>query len=77
MLTIKEKPGCITVDAMRQAFEAAIRATPALASNSSLACMEMNGKFSHYIDPETDTLWIGFALGMRTHESQAKAAPDA
>lgn len=74
MLNIKDRPGCITVDTMRQYFEKSVRDTPALAANTPLDCMEMNGVFSHYTDPDTDTMWLGFALGMRCQERVTKAA---
>lgn len=68
MITIKDKPGCITVDEMRNYFENSIKETALLASNTPLGVMEINGKFSHYVTPDTDTMWIGFALGMRAAE---------
>lgn len=74
MLNIKDRPGCITAATMRKCFEAAVRDTPALAANTPLDCMVMNGAFSHYTDPDTDTMWLGFALGMRYQERIAKAA---
>lgn len=68
MLTIKDKPGCITVEEMRHYFENSIKETALLAANTPLGIMEINGKFSHYVTPDTDTMWIGFALGMRAAE---------
>lgn len=50
---------------MRATFEQVVRQTPLLAKNTPLGIMEVNGEFSHYMDPDTDTMWIGFALGMR------------
>jgi hypothetical protein len=34
--------------------------------------MEINGEFQHYMDSDTDTLWIGFALGARSLDSVYK-----
>ena len=73
MLTIAEKPGAIPVAQIRECFEQAIRETKALADNTPLGTMEINGVFSHYMDPDTDTMWLGFALGMRYHERMLKA----
>ena len=36
--------------------------------------MTINDQFHHYMDPDTDTLWIGFALGVRWQERQAGEA---
>ncbi len=68
MLQIKEKPGAAPVAEMRKIFEKGIRDTPVLAKSTPLGIMEVNGKFSHYMDPDTDTMWIGFALGYRGAE---------
>jgi len=75
MLTIKDKPGCITVADMRDYFEGAINNTPAFKANTPLGVMEINNTFSHYLDSDTDTMWIGFALGMRCAERIAAAQP--
>lgn len=75
MLTIKDKPGRITVAEMRSYFEGAINNTPALKANTPLGAMEINDTFSHYLDSDTDTMWIGFALGMRCAERIAAAHP--
>ncbi|VVD74167.1 hypothetical protein PHO31112_00743 [Pandoraea horticolens] len=71
MITIKDKPGCITVEEMRHYFEKSIKETALLAANTPLGAMVINGKFSHYVTPDTDTMWIGFALGMRAAERVA------
>lgn len=39
--------------------------------------MMVNGKFSHYADPDTDTMWLGFALGMRCQERLNRVATPA
>lgn len=68
MLQIKDKPGATPVAEMRRIFEKGIRDTPVLAKSTPLGIMEVNGKFSHYMDRDTDTMWIGFALGYRGAE---------
>ncbi len=68
MLNIKDKPGCITKAEMRSYFEKAITDTPLLRDKTPLGVMEVNGEFSHYMDADTDTMWLGFALGMRVAE---------
>lgn len=71
VITIKDKTGCITVEEMRHYFEKLIKETAPLAANTPLGAMVINGKFSHYVTPDTDTMWIGFALGMRAAERLA------
>jgi hypothetical protein len=73
MLNIKDKPGCISAEEMRTHFERTIKSTPAIKSNTPLGGATVNGKFSHYMDPDTDTMWLGFALGMRMAERLNKA----
>lgn len=73
MLNIKDKPGCITVAEMRQHFEQAIDNTPALKENTPRGFMEINEQFAYYLDKDTDTMWLGFALGMRAAERLARA----
>lgn len=68
MLDIKEKPGAISKALMRHYFEGAITNTPSLKSNTPLGAVLVNGEFSHYADSDTDTMWLGFALGMRCAE---------
>jgi len=72
MLRIKDKPDAISVAAMRGLFEGAINNTPLLAKITPLGVMDINGEFSHYMNADTDTMWIGFALGMRCYERLAK-----
>lgn len=76
MLDIKDKPGTISKKLMRHYFEGAINITAALKANTPLGIVTVNGEFSHYSDRDTDTMWIGFALGMRCAE-RAQAAVDA
>lgn len=73
MLRITDRPGCITVKLMRHYFEGAIQQTAAFMDNTPLGVVEVNGEFSHYMDPDTDTMWLGFALGMRCAERIEKA----
>jgi hypothetical protein len=54
-----------TVANMRVLFEKMVNDTECLKKNTPIGVMEINGKFDHYMHPDTDTLWIGFALGMR------------
>lgn len=68
MLDIVDKPGKISKAEIRTYFEGAVNGTPALKANTPLGIVSLNGEFSHYADPETDTMWLGFALGMRCAE---------
>ncbi len=70
---MKDRPGCITVAQMRTYFEQAINGTPRFKDNTPLGIMEVNGEFSHYMNPETDTMWIGFAIGTRFAERRQHA----
>lgn len=72
MLNVKDKPGCISVETMRTYFEGFVRDTPAFANNTPLGTVTINDQFSHYADSETDTLWLGFAMGMRCAERVEK-----
>jgi hypothetical protein len=65
---IKDRPGVTPSAAMRQLFEQSIRQTKVFADNTPLGTMQVNGEFSHYMDPITDSMWIGFAIGMRCAE---------
>lgn len=68
MLKIMDRPGCITQAEMRFLFEGAISQTPVFRTNTPLGAVTINGEFSHYAAPETDTMWLGWALGMRCAE---------
>ena len=68
MFDITDRPGCISKEKMRQCFEAAVAQTAVLKTSTPLGAVTMNGKFSHYANSETDTMWLGFALGMRCAE---------
>lgn len=67
-MNIADKPGCITKAEMRPLFEKSIQDTPAFRDSTPLGAVTVNGAFSHYVDPDTDTMWIGFCLGMRVAE---------
>ena len=60
----------VPIVVMRGYFEGAMTGTPHF-KNQPLGIMEINGQFSHYMNPETDTLWLGFALGIRCAERLA------
>lgn len=55
-------------ESIRSIFEEVVKKSPLLSKNTPLGIMEINGEFSHYMDPDTDTMWIGFAMGMRAAE---------
>lgn len=74
MFTIKDKPGTISVSRMNAAFEKVIADTSAFSANTPLDAVTINGKFSHYMNSDTDTMWLGFALGMRAAERLALAS---
>ena len=74
MLKITDRPGVIPSTTMRTLFEESIRQTKVFAKNTPLGAVTVNGVFSHYADPDTDTMWIGFAIGMRCAERLQKAA---
>lgn len=54
-----------SITAMRRLFEKAIRDTPQFRDSTPLGIMEVNGVFHAYMDPDTDTMWLGFAIGLR------------
>ncbi len=67
-IVIKDLEGRITVARMKVLFEQSIRDTPVFSDTTPLNVFEINGKFSHYMNADTDTMWLGFALGMRCAE---------
>ena len=69
-LVIRNGEGKISIAEMRRYFEKLIADTPWFAG-TPLGIMEVNGEFHHYMDPDTDTMWMGFALGMRLSERLA------
>lgn len=76
MIQIKDRPGCITVAEMRSHFETSINSTPVFKANTPLGAVMVNGVFSHYANPNADTMWLGFALGMRAAERGNAARAD-
>lgn len=77
MLQIKDRPGCISAAEMREHFERTVTETLVIKKNTPLGAITVNGEFIHYADPDTDTMWIGFALGMRAAERVAAARAQA
>lgn len=73
MLKIKDLPGRITVAEMRSLFEKSINDTAVFKANTPLGVVTLNGEFSHFANPDTDTMWLGFAIGMRCAERMAAA----
>lgn len=67
MLDVKDRLGCITKAEMREYFEQIIADTPVF-KDTPLGIMEVNGEFKYYTNSTTDTMWLGFALGMRIAE---------
>lgn len=67
-LRIVDREGVISTEDMRVLFEGAINNTPAFKLNTPLGIVEVNGRFSHYMDGDTDNMWLGFVLGMRLTE---------
>lgn len=61
-----------TIPEIRQAFEDYIKKDSRFTSNTPLGIMERNGEFHHYMNPDTDTMWIGFTLGFRIAEHKFK-----
>ena len=64
-LRMLDRAGAVSVARMREAFEKSIRDTPVLQQHTRLVAATDGNAFSHYVDPRTDVLWLGFALGMR------------
>jgi hypothetical protein len=68
MLQIKDRSGCISVAAMRRHFENAVNQTPVIKAKTPLDIISVKGAFERYANPETQSMWFGFALGMRAAE---------
>lgn len=71
-----EKMKRASVDDIRVRFEAAVRDSKSLAGTTPLGTMTINNEFHHYMDSDTDTMWIGFALCFRWLETQDTAELD-
>jgi hypothetical protein len=52
-----------SIPEIRVIFENYIKNSKRFKDNTPLETMEINGVFHHYMNPDTDTMWIGFALG--------------
>ncbi len=67
-IKMKDGDGKMPVAAMRKLFGKCVRNTEMIAKRAPLGIVKIDGAFSHYKHQETDTLWIGFALGLRLAE---------
>lgn len=74
-LQISSREGEIPVESMRHLFERAIRTEPYLHGKASLLSAQVNGVFSHYIDPDINSMWLGFALGIRKWDKMRSSLP--
>lgn len=54
-----------SAEKLRALFEDFIKTSDRFKDNTPLGAMTINGQFSHYMDADTDTMWIGFAMGYR------------
>lgn len=63
-----------SVPLMREAFESYIKSSERFKDSTPLGIVEINGKFHHYMNPDTDTMWIGFGLGFRSHHQALSRA---
>ncbi|GAA5231796.1 hypothetical protein FOZ76_14640 [Verticiella sediminum] len=73
---IVDRPGAVAIADMRETFERSVSETAILAAKLNLTPAYANGSFSHYEDPDTDSIWTGFALGMRVSERLRDGGPD-
>lgn len=55
----------LTDEQIRERFERSVRNSPRLKNNTPLGEVTVNGAFSHYMDADTDTLWIRYRAGFR------------
>jgi len=53
------------IESLRQYFENYISESPSFRGNTPLGKMVINDKFHHYMNADTDNMWIGLAIGMR------------
>lgn len=53
------------IESLREYFEKYISESPKFRGTTPLGKMMVNDEFHHYMNPDTNTLWIGFAIGMR------------
>ena len=71
-MKITNAPGEIDVDAMLDIFHAVIRDVPELPFDDIHYVRTTSDGFSHFVDPEIQSLWIGFALGHRARDRLVK-----
>ena len=71
---VRDRPGVMKAILMRNYFEGAVMQTPTLAAALPLERVFVAGEFQQYKRPETQTAWVGFALGMRCAERMQAAA---
>lgn len=64
-LPIEQRDQFCSVEHLRAAFEDYIISSDKFKGNTPLGTMTINGQFDHYMEPDTDTMWIGFAIGYR------------
>ncbi len=76
MIRITDVPGKISQNDIRIAFEEMVRSEPLITHTTPLGTISINGGFSHYANSITDTMFIGFALGMRRMERKLKEISD-
>lgn len=67
-------PEHMPVEELRKYFEDYISKSKRFKDNTPLGIVTFNGEFQKYMDSDTDTMWIGFALGMR-HAMKHKLTP--
>lgn len=73
-IEITDRLGVMAAATMRRYFEGAVTQTHALAASVPLDRVAVAGEFREYMRPETQAMWLGFALGMRCAERVAAAA---
>jgi hypothetical protein len=69
---IVDKPGTISVREMQSLFESSCRKNDIIGRCTHLDTVQ-DAEGLQYADEETDTLWLGFALGLRCAERIVKA----
>lgn len=72
-LNIKDPPGSIRSKLIRAYFERSVNDTPVLRAKVPLDRVMQDGEFSEFMHPETQAMWVGFALGMRAAARLAEA----
>lgn len=54
-----------SAEKLKATFEDFVKSSDRFKDNTPLGTMVINGAFHHYMDADTDTMWIGFAIGYR------------